>query len=176
MSKWSIINQKYIEKNQWVSLRKDKCRTETGKEIEEYYVLEIQDVSCVIAATKENKFLFIKEYKHGVQKEILQLPCGYIEKDEQPLDAAQRELLEETGYASKKWKSLGKFAGSPGRLTHYYHFFLAEDCEKVQEPMLDELETAYVLEYTKKEVEEQLKKQETDIISKLGFLMIKEKI
>lgn len=169
--KWKIINQKYLEKNEWITLRKDSCITSAGKRVDPYYVMEIADVSCAVAITKEGKILFVKEYKHGVQKEILQLPCGYVDINENPLIAAKRELEEETGYTSEKWTSLGSFAGSPGRLTHYYHFFLAEECEKTKKQKLDEFETLDVFEYTIEQAEESLKKQETDLVTPLGFLM-----
>lgn len=179
MTSWKTLQQKYLEKNNWIALRKDICETSTGKKIDDYYVLELQDVSCVVALTKDNKMLFVEEYKHGVQKEILQLPCGYVDvhngKREEPLVAAKRELQEETGYTSKKWSFLGSFAGSPGRLTHYYHLFLAEDCEKTASQKLDELETLRVVEYTKEEAEDALKRQNTDLVTPLGFFMLKEK-
>lgn len=172
--KWKILKQEYLEKNDWIRLRKDTCETAAGKRVEDYYVMEIQDVSCVVALTKDKKILLVKEYKHGVQKEILQLPCGYIDKGETPLQTAQRELLEETGYAAKKWKALGKCAGSPGRLTHYYHFFLAEDVEKVQEPKLDELESVTYFLYSLEDAEKQLKKQEIDLITPTGLFLARE--
>lgn len=175
MAKWKILNQKYLEKNDWIKLRKDSCLTPKGKTVDPYYVMELQDVSCAVAMTKEGKIVLVKEYKHAVQKEILQLPCGYIDKNEDPLTAAKRELAEETGYTSKKWVLLGSFTGSPGRLTHYYHFFLAEDCEKTEQQKLDELETLEVFEFSKEEAEEELKKQDTDLVTPLGFLMAKEK-
>lgn len=174
--KWKIVKQQYLEKNNWIQLRKDSCLTPKGKTVDSYYVMELQDVSCAVAITKEGKILLIKEYKHGVQKEILQLPCGYIDHDEEPLAAAKRELAEETGYTAKKWTALGSFTGSPGRLTHYYHFFLAEDCKKTEQQKLDESETLDVLEYTKEEAEEALKKQDTDLVTPLGFLMVKSRL
>lgn len=175
MGKWKILKQQYLEKNEWIKLRKDSCINQKGKVVDPYYVMEIQDVSCAVAITKENKIVLVKEYKHGVQKEILQLPCGYIDKNEDPLAAAKRELAEETGYTTKKWTSLGSFTGSPGRLTHYYHFFLAEACEKTEQEKLDELETLEVFEYALEEAEKELKKQETDLVTPLGFLMAKER-
>jgi len=174
MAKWKILNQKYLEKNDYIKLRKDSCVTSNGKIVDSYYIMEVQDASCTVAMTKEGKILMIKEYKHGVQKEILQLPCGYMNKNEEPLAAAKRELAEETGYTSKKWILLGSFSGSPGRLTHYYHLFLAEECEKTEQQKLDALETLDVFEYTKEEAEEELKKQDTDLVTPLGFLMVKQ--
>ncbi len=172
MTSWKLLKRDYLEKNEWIALRKDSCETPTGQKLDAYYVLEIQDVSCTVAITKENKILFVKEYKHGVQKEILQLPCGYVNTGEKPLATAKRELEEETGYTSKRWRFLGKFAGSPGRLTHYYYLFLAEDCEKTSAQKLDKSETLSVVPYTKEEAEMELKKQDTDIITPLGFLCI----
>ncbi len=169
---WKILKQEYLEKNKWVNLRKDSCVV-NGKTIDNYYVLEMQDVSCVVAITKEKKILFVKEYKHGVQKEILQLPCGYIDKDEKPLQTAQRELCEETGYESSQWKCLGTCAGSPGRLNHYYHFFLAKECEKKATQQLDELETLHVLEYTLEEIKEKMKKNDIDLTISTGLFLAK---
>ena len=171
---WKTITTQYLEKNNWIALRKESCITDTGKKIDEYYVMEIQDVSCVIAVTKEKKVVLVKEYKHVVRHEILQLPCGYIDKGEEPFTAAKRELEEETGYTSEKWTPLGKFAGSPGRLTHYYHFFLAQECEKTSEPKLDELESLSQFEYSWKEAEEQLMKQDTDLVTPLGLALAKK--
>lgn len=171
---WKVLKQEYLEKNKWISLRRDTCETETGKKIDEYYVMEIPDVSCVVALTKDKKILFVKEYKHGVKKEVLQLPCGYVDKEESPLQTAQRELLEETGYASKNWRFIGRNAGSPGKLTHYYYFFFAEDVEKIQEPKLDEREVLKCVLYPLNDIEKQIKKQETDIITPCGLFLARE--
>lgn len=169
---WKILNQQYLEKNTWVKLRKDSCIV-NGKTVDDYYVLEMQDVACVVAVTKDKKILLVKEYKHGVQKEILQLACGYIDNGEEPLQTAQRELLEETGYVSGRWTFLGKCAGSPGRLNHYYHFFLAEECEKKKEQQLDDIETLRVLACSLEEVKEKMKKSDIDMTITTGLFLAK---
>lgn len=170
---WKIIKQEYLEKNNWVSLRRDQCITEKGVNIKDYYVMELSDVASIVAITKDKKIILVKEYKHGVKKEVLQLPSGYIDKNETPLAAAQRELVEETGYRSRKWTPLGKLTGSPGRLNHYYHIFLAEDVEKVQEPTLEPGESATIRTYHLKEIEKELKKQQTDLVTPAGLLLAK---
>ncbi len=167
---WKLLKQEYIEKNKWVKLRKDTC-TVNGKRIDDYYVLALQDVSCVVALTKEKKIILVKEYKHGVQKEILQLPCGYVDKGEKPLETAQRELAEETGYVSEKWRFLGKCTGSPGRLNHYYHFFLAEECELKKNQQLDDIETLHVLECHLHEIKEIMKQSNIDMTISTGLFL-----
>jgi len=174
MDAWKIKKQEYIEKNKWVALRKDTCITPSGTTIPDYYVLEMQDVSCIVALTTERKIVLIEEYKHGVAKKILQIPCGYIEKKEKAEETAKRELLEETGYTGKKWFSLGSFSGSPGRLTHYYHFFLALDCEKTQEPTQDELESVHPFVCSFSEAEKLVLQKNTVLVTPLGLSLAKE--
>lgn len=174
MDAWKIKEQKDIERNEWIALRKDTCITSSGKTIPDYYVLELQDVSCVIGLTTDQQVLLIEEYKHGVQKSIVQLPCGYVEKGEKPQAAAQREFLEETGYESEKWFCLGSFGGSPGRLTHYYHFFLALDCRRTHKPQLDELESLRSFLCAFDAALADIPKESTDIVTPLGLFLAKE--
>ena len=171
---WKILKKEYLEKNKWVNLRKDVCITTHGKKIDDYYVMELADVASVVAITKDKKILLVKEYKHGVQKEVLQLPSGYVDKGETSLETAQRELLEETGYKAEKWTTLGKLTGSPGRLTHYYHLFLAENAEYVQEPHADETESLVLITVPFKDVVQLIRFQQSDLVTPAGLLLAKE--
>jgi ADP-ribose pyrophosphatase len=171
---WKIRNTTILEKNNWITLRKDQCQTPSGHIIDDYYVMELQDVACAIAITKEKKILLIKEYKHGVKKRIVQLPCGYIDAGETPMEAAKRELLEETGYVSEKWTSLGENTGSPGRLNHYYHFFVAEDVERVQDPRLEVGEEAELMMCSFDEAEKVTKKFPTDLVTPTGLFIARK--
>lgn len=175
MMSWKITQQEYLERNKWLALRRDQCITDKGVKIDDYYVMELPDVASVVAITKDKKIILVKEYKHGVQKEVLQLPSGYIDPNETPEACAKRELLEETGYTAKRWTFLGKLTGSPGRLTHYYHLFLAEDAEKIQEQKLEPSENVKVHLYNMDEAEKELKKQQTDLVTPAGLLLAKEK-
>jgi len=84
-----------------------------------YYVLKTSPFAVIIlASTKENEFLFIHEYRHPTGKFILSCPAGYIETSEDPLCAAERELLEETGYQGESFKVIGSaypYAGITGQ-------------------------------------------------------------
>ena len=86
-----------------------------------------------------------RQYKHGLRKIVLALPAGYCENDEVPLDAAQRELLEETGYAGGKWVSMGSFTTDGNRGGGKAHLILANDVEYSTEPRDSDLEEREVL-------------------------------
>lgn len=102
--KWEIIGSDYLLKTKWLTVRKDHVRMPSGQEMDDYYVLEYPDWINVIAITKEGKFVIERQYRHGTQSIDYELCAGTIEKGESPLGAAQRELLEETGYAGGEWE------------------------------------------------------------------------
>ena len=74
--------------------------------------------SVVILATEESRgeplVLFERQYRYAAESYLWELPAGRIDKDEEPLAAARRELLEETGYSARSWKRILRFYASPG--------------------------------------------------------------
>ncbi|MGH7739321.1 MAG: NUDIX hydrolase, partial [bacterium] len=85
--------------------------------------------------------LLVSQYRHGSGAESLEIPGGAVDrKDASPLDAAKRELLEETGYQAAEWISLGAVRPNPAILDNRCHFYLALGVERVAELNLDEAE------------------------------------
>ena len=94
------------------------------------------DVSAIIAYDKK-KIIIIKQnrFPNGINIEI---PSGNIEKDESPLECANREFLEETGYIAKKMIPFFTFFTSIGYSTQRVHCFIASDFQKNSKPDLDD--------------------------------------
>ena len=138
--KWKIIDSEYIIKRPWLTARRDKVELPDGRIIEEYYVLEYPDWVNVIAITKDGQFIMERQYRHALGINSIELTCGVMEKGETPLEAARRELLEETGYGGGEWSRLMTISPNPSSMTNLAHCFLAVGVEKIAEQSLDDTE------------------------------------
>jgi ADP-ribose pyrophosphatase len=123
----------------------------TGKE-HPFYVLTTRDWINVVALTRDRKVLMVSQYRHGSSEVSLEIPGGAADKDEPPLDAAKRELREETGYEAKEWRLLGRVRPNPAILSNTCHIYLALDAEPTAELDLDEAEELEVSLHPEEEI------------------------
>jgi 8-oxo-dGTP pyrophosphatase MutT (NUDIX family) len=111
-----------------------------------YYVLEYPDWVNVVAATPEGDVVLVRQYRHGIGRTLIELPCGVVEKDDDsPLEAARRELLEETGYEAETIVSSGVLSPNPATHNNSTHCFLATGCRRIGAPSVDEMERTEVV-------------------------------
>jgi ADP-ribose pyrophosphatase len=83
---------------------------------EPYYSLKLPDYSAVVALTDDGRGLIVRQYRPAVEHHTLELPSGLVDAGESPLEAARRELLEETGYEGGEWEVFGAMEPDVGRL------------------------------------------------------------
>jgi len=115
--------------------------------------------------TADNKFLCFRQTKYAVEGTTLAPVGGMLEPNEKPLDAAKRELLEETGYEASEWNSLGSHILAPNRGIATMHLFLALNAKQVAEPNSDDLEDQELLFLSRSEIEDALKAGEFKILA-----------
>ena len=156
IKEWKVLESEYLVRRPWLTARRDRLELPDGRIIPEYYVLEYPDWVNVIAITKDGQFVMERQYRHAARKISLELPCGVMEEGETPLEAAQRELLEETGFGGGQWKKLMELSRNPSAMSNTTHCFLAIGVEKIAEQHLDETEELSVLFMTKEEVKRML--------------------
>lgn len=135
--KWDIIKDKKLLETPIFSLYQRELIPDQQTTPASFYVLDAPDWINVVALTKNRKVVLVEQYRAGIDEPSLEIPGGIVDEEESPFDAAKRELLEETGFQSEKWRKLGKVSSNAAILNNYTHTFLAEDCEKVAGQQLD---------------------------------------
>jgi ADP-ribose pyrophosphatase len=116
-----------------------------GRELSDYYAIALPDFALVFATTEDQRALVLRQYKHGLRRTCLAFPGGAIDRDESPLAAAQRELLEETGYESEQWRSLGSFVTNANQGCNVAHLFVAERSRATSAPRAPDIENPELL-------------------------------
>ncbi len=157
---WEVLESEYLFKRPWLTARREHVRLPTGAEIKEFYVLEYPEFCIVIAITKDGKFLLERQYRHAQHLTAIEIPAGCVEKGEDPMDAAKRELYEETGYAGGEWSKLMTVSPNAGACTNRSHTFLAVGVEKVSTQHLEESEDIRIVLLDQDEVLRMLKNDE----------------
>lgn len=127
MNKWKVLASRLLlSRPPWLKVTEQRCQLPNGHIIDGYLLVEGRNVAMVFPLTEDGKVLLVEQYKHGTQRAMWDLPAGYIDaEDASPLEAAKRELLEETGYAADEWVHLISVYHDPNRSDNMFHFFLA---------------------------------------------------
>jgi len=135
LTPWKILESNYMRPR----FRFDKCELPNGR-IFEAMALEFRTWAVVVALTKNQEVVLIRQYRHGAQDVFWEFPGGVVEDGENPLAGAQRELVEETGYTTTNIVKIGSFHPNPALQTNVMHAYLALDVEKTDIQQLDEAE------------------------------------
>lgn len=132
---WKILESNYLRPR----FRIDRCELPNGK-IFEPMVMEFRTWAVVLALTKDQEVVLIRQYRHGAQDIFWEFPGGVVEDGEDPLEGARRELSEETGYTTSNLIKVGKFYPNPANQSNVMYAFLAYDVEKTDIQNFDEAE------------------------------------
>jgi len=135
----------------WLEVAVEKIALPDGRVIEDFLQLRARDFVVVVPFTADGQIVMIRSYKHGPRRVTLALPAGLLDDDEQPERAAQRELLEETGYEATSWERIGSFVVESNYGLNTEHAFIARDARKVREPQSGDLEEIVVELHDRKE-------------------------
>ncbi len=138
--KWETVSSEYLFRRPWLTVRHDSVRLPDGRINPEFYVLEYPDWINVIAITEDGRFVMEKQFRYGLGKTCYEIPAGVMEKGETPLEAAQRELAEETGFGGGEWKEWMVVSGNPSTTNNLTHSFLATGVKKIAGQHLDSTE------------------------------------
>lgn len=126
MSDWKTLKKsRTLSMDKWLKVEDRTVETPDGKVIEHWPWVITPDYVNVLAADEQGRFLIFRQGKYGLEGELLAPIGGYIDPGEEPLAAAKRELLEETGYEAAEWKHLGRYLVDPNRGVAWGDIYLA---------------------------------------------------
>ncbi len=102
-------------------------------------IVEHPGSAAIVAVDSDGFVTLVRQLREPARESLLELPAGTLERDEEPIDCARRELEEEAGLTGGTWRELGTFFTTPGFCTERMHVFLAEDVEHGEaRPEIDE--------------------------------------
>jgi 8-oxo-dGTP pyrophosphatase MutT (NUDIX family) len=123
---WEILSSRILlDCPPYLSVKEETVKLPNGHVIKNWYVLDFPNWITVIAITKEDNFIVIDQYRPGSKKTNFEIVAGIVEPGEDPLKAAQRELLEETGYGKGEWQLLTALNPNPNNHRNLSFSYLA---------------------------------------------------
>ncbi len=171
IGKWKTLSSSVVfEAKEWFKIIQDTVKLPNDRIVDDYYRIEAMDYVLIYAKSNESKVLVERQYKHGLGKITTTFPAGFIDKGEQPLIAAKRELLEETGYHAKTWKHIGTFILDGTRNYGKAHYFIAEDLEYVAEPVKNDMEELEVLFLSNDELISEIAQGELSLLPGISIM------
>ena len=166
MKTWKTLSRTPIlDTGKYLSVEYHTVELPDGQVITGWPWVITPDYVNVVAVTAEGSFLVFRQVKYGVEGTSLAPVGGYIDAGEDPLTAARRELLEETGYTAGEWRALGAYRVDANRGSGMAHFFLARGAQRVAERDADDLEEQQLLELTRSEIELALMRGEFKVLA-----------
>jgi 8-oxo-dGTP pyrophosphatase MutT (NUDIX family) len=134
-SRWRRIESEIVADCRVFSVRRDLSASLRDESTHDFYCIEAPDWVNIIPITPDDEVVMIEQYRHGTEEVTLEIPGGIVDPGEVPLEAAERELLEETGFGASRVVSLGRTRPNPAIQNNWLHSFAAFDVELKGRPV-----------------------------------------
>jgi ADP-ribose diphosphatase len=166
MKPWKTQTRRTIlDQRPWLLVENHTVELPDGRLISDWPWIITPDYVNVVAVTADERFLCFRQVKYGVEGTTLGIVGGFVEEGEEPIQAARRELLEETGYKSTNWTPLGSYRVDPNRGVAMGHFYLALQARYVTPRNADDLEEQDLVLLTRPEIETALAAGEFKVLA-----------
>lgn len=135
--KWKILSKETVKKDRWVDLSAGRYLLPNGMELKPFYTTHNRDFAVIVPRNEAGEYLCVRQFRPGVSDVTTEFPAGAIEEGETPLDAAKRELLEETGFVSDHWTFLCRISPNATIADNSAWCFAADQCRRISDQHLD---------------------------------------
>ena len=147
LSEWKRLSDDLHADCRIFDVRKSRFHRRSDQKEGDFFVLDTNDWVNVLAVTKNEELVLVRQFRFGTEEVSLEPPGGVIEKGESPVLAGERELQEETGFAGKRAKVIGSVFPNSAIMSNRCHFLLVEEVEETSATSFDpheELETVLI--------------------------------
>lgn len=175
---WEEVSREHVVRDEWIEIRRSAYRLPDGKVYEPFYTYSRRDFVVIVATDPQGRYLCVRQFRQGIREVTTEFPAGGIERKksvpgkdggqggtghgldvaEDALEAARRELLEETGHESDEWKYLLAVPSNATIADNYAHIFMAANCRRAGDQRLDETEFLHVRKHSADELRELIEK------------------
>jgi ADP-ribose pyrophosphatase len=170
---WTTLESKEIfADSPWIRVSVEKVQLPSRRILDNFYQVQMRDYALIIAKTPDDRVVLTRQYKHGTRRVSLMFPGGAIEHGEGALEAARRELLEETGYTVDTMEFLGSFIQDANHYLCRGHYFLATGARLVEAPRIDDEEEADVVVMGREEILDAIQSDEVISIAAISALLM----
>src|SRR3984957_5019147 len=126
-----VENVRSVFRGRVITVNVETVRLPNGH-VAELEIIHHPGGAAIVAIDAAGRVCLIRQYRHAAGGWVWELPAGKLETGEPALEAARRELSEESGSTAQSWQSLGTYVSSPGVFTEFVHLFLARELESVK--------------------------------------------
>lgn len=166
---WEPVSVEHVIQDKWIDLRRAEYRFPDGTTFSPFYNYSRRSYVVIVASDAEGNYLCVRQYRHGIGEVTTEFVAGgiesstgreYITKEdtlsshENALEAAKRELKEETGYTSDEWEHLLTIPSAATIADNYAFIFRARNCRRTSEQHTDSTEFLRMEKYSAEEIEE----------------------
>lgn len=167
---WEEVRTEHIVQDQWIDFRRSAYRLPDGRVFEPFYSYTRRNYVVIVASDEAGRYLCVRQFRQGIKAVTTEFPAGGVEEkdggkheaerglpsEEDALEAAKRELLEETGYESDEWEYLLSIPSNATVTDNYAYIFSAKNCRKSGKQQLDDTEFLNVRKHSAAEIEDMI--------------------
>ena len=180
---WTVLgSRELLDADPFLKVRVETVELPDGRRIDDYYQFDQPSFACIFAETTDGRIVTYRQYRHGPRKVGLVFPGGHLSPGEEPLAAAKRELMEETGMEAEAWTDLGAYIVNANQGGAWSHMFHATGCRRIADPVADpisapisapisdDLEDTEILLLTRAELLEGIGRGEMHLLTQIALV------